>query len=250
MKSVEWFMKLLIIILSLVVGNAFAQTIPDYAKESRWADFIEDGLMDGDVVWIKNDDREFLSILTESESDSNKVAIVMHGIGVHPDWTGVIQPLRLSLTEQGYHTLSIQLPVLANEAEGSEYVELYGDSDKRIQASVDYVKDMGKKADLLVAHSMGTTMAAHYLSNNFDHSFKRFVAVGMNGRSAPYLPNINIPTLDLYGTEDIEPVLTTAKQRKNASSHNFGYMQKQIQGDHFFNDQNELLIQEIGDWLT
>ena len=233
----------------LLVGISFAADIPDYDKEARWAEFIEDGLMDGEVVWVANGDKEFLSIYTESENESNKVAIVMHGIGVHPDWTGVIQPLRLSLTEQGYNTLSIQLPVLANGVEGSEYVGLFPDADKRIQAAADYVKSLDKKPDLLVAHSLGTTMAAHYLSNHPNHSFARYVAVGMNGGSIPYLSKVSIPTLDLYGTEDIEPVLKTVNQRKEAAKNNSGYLQKMITGDHFFNDQNDLLNNTVADWL-
>lgn len=243
-------MKKIFLLLFLFTNVAVAQIIPDYAKEARWADFIEDGLMDGDVVWIQSGNHEFLSILTESESESNKVAIVMHGLGVHPDWTGVIQPLRLSLIEHGYDTLSIQLPVLANDANSKDYSGLYNDADKRIQAAVDYVRSIGKEADLLVAHSLGTTMASHYLSNNPKHLFKKFVAVGMNDGSAAYLSKINIPILDLYGTEDIDPVLNSIKQRQIASKNNSKYVQKQITGDHFFNDQNELLVQTVNDWLN
>jgi alpha/beta superfamily hydrolase len=92
-------------------------------------------------------------------------------------------------------------------------------------------------------------MATHYLASYLNHPFKKFVAVGMNEGSIPYLSDITIPTLDLYGTEDIDPVLTTVKQRQDVSSHNTRYSQKQIKGDHFFNDQNELLTQTIGDWL-
>ncbi|MCH9712419.1 MAG: alpha/beta hydrolase family protein [Proteobacteria bacterium] len=241
-------MKLLVTLL-LISGLASALTTPDYEKEARWASFIEDGLMDGDVVWIENGEKEFLSILTEAESDSNKVAIIVHGLGVHPDWTGVIQPLRLSLTEQGYHTLAIQLPVLANGVEGKEYVGLFSDSDKRIQASVDYIKSTGKEADLLVAHSLGATMATHYFSNTPKHPFKKFVAVGMNGGSVPYLPSVDIPLLDIYGTADIDPVLKTVIQRREAAKNNSQYVQRMIQGDHFFNEQSDLLTQAVGDWL-
>jgi len=240
-------MNKLFLLFALISNIAFAQTLPDYAKESRWASFVEDGLMDGDVVWIENEGREFLTIFTESESESNKVAIVMHGLGVHPDWSGVIQPLRVALTEQGYHTLSIQLPVLANGIPGNEYKPLWSDADKRIKASIKHVQGLVKSPDLLVAHSHGTRMARHYLAGNPDHPFKKFIAIGMGDSSG--LSDINIPTLDLYGTEDLESVLKTVKQRQAASSHNTGYVQKQIQGDHFFNDQNELLTQTVGNWL-
>jgi hypothetical protein len=86
-------MRKILVALILLSNIVFAQVVSDYAKEARWASFIEDGLMDGDVVWLKNGDREFLTILTASESESGKVAIIMHGLGVHPDWTGVILPL-------------------------------------------------------------------------------------------------------------------------------------------------------------
>lgn len=241
-------MKHYLLLVWLVSGFTFAQVSPDYAKESRWATQVEDSLMDGDVVWIKNGDREFLSILTESESESDKVAIVMHGLGVHPDWSGVIQPLRVALAENGYHTLSIQLPVLANGIPGSEYKPLWKDSDKRIQAAITYVKELGFSVDSLVAHSHGTRMAKHYFENNPDHPFKRFVAIGMGDASG--LAHISIPTLDLYGTEDLESVLKTVEKRRAASSHNRGYEQKQITGDHFFNDQNDLLNQTVVNWLN
>lgn len=242
-------MKILSILLLLISGAVMAQSVPDYAKETRWAAQVEDGLMDGDVVWINNADRKFLGIYTESESESNKVAVVMHGIGVHPNWSGVIQPLRLSLINEGYNTLAIQLPVLANGIEGSEYRGLFNDSDKRINATVAYLQSQGKVVDLLVAHSLGTSMATHYLSGNSKHPFKRFVAVGMNGGSTAYLKKVNIPVLDVYGTEDIKPVLTTVNDRKNASKHNTNYTQTQIEGDHFFTNNDELLSKTVANWL-
>jgi alpha/beta superfamily hydrolase len=240
-------MSKVLVLLMFIANGAFAQILPDYDKESRWASFIEDGLMDGDVVWIKNAEREFLSIFTESESESDKVAVVLHGLGVHPDWTEVIQPLRIALTEQGYHTLSIQLPVLANGVPGTEYNSIWPDSDQRIIASISYIEGLGKSAELIIAHSHGTRMARHYLAGHPQHPFKKMVAIGMGGASG--LSDINIPILDLYGTEDLDSVLTTVKQRRDASKHNAEYMQKQIQGDHFFNNQNELLTKTVSAWL-
>ncbi len=45
-----------------------------------------------------------------------RLPLLAHGIGIHPNWEQVIQPLRVALSEQGWNTLSIQMPVLANEA--------------------------------------------------------------------------------------------------------------------------------------
>ncbi|HAP05819.1 MAG TPA: DUF3530 domain-containing protein, partial [Gammaproteobacteria bacterium] len=46
-------MRKILVALILLSNIVFAQVVSDYAKEARWASFIEDGLMDGDVVWLK-----------------------------------------------------------------------------------------------------------------------------------------------------------------------------------------------------
>jgi hypothetical protein len=37
-------------------------------------------------------------------------------MGAHPDWPEVIQPLHSGLPESGWTTLSVQMPILANDA--------------------------------------------------------------------------------------------------------------------------------------
>jgi alpha/beta superfamily hydrolase len=64
------------------------------------------------------------------------------------------------------------------------------------------------------------------------------------------LSDINIPILDIYGTRDIEGVLTSVEQRQKASKHNTGYVQQQITGDHFFNEKEELLVNAVNAWLN
>ena len=46
-------MRRLFFVLITITNFAWAQVVSDNAKEARWASFIEDGLMDGDVVWLK-----------------------------------------------------------------------------------------------------------------------------------------------------------------------------------------------------
>ncbi|CAC9453295.1 hypothetical protein [uncultured Gammaproteobacteria bacterium] len=60
-------------ILLLVSNFAFAQTVPDYAKEGRWAAQVEDGLMDGDAVWLSANNHKFLSLYTPSETKTSEV---------------------------------------------------------------------------------------------------------------------------------------------------------------------------------
>ncbi len=240
-------MRLLLSFL-LLSGLAWAQQTPDYAKEGRWAAQVDEALMDGDSVWIENGDREFLALLTLSESETKKTAVVVHGLGIHPDWAQVVQPLRVGLTEHGFNTLSIQMPVLANGIAGSEYAPLFGDADKRLGAAAAFLQAQGLEVDALVAHSLGAQMSAHYLANN-THPFKRFVAVGMSKGAAQYLAAIDVPIFDLYGDEDIEPVMQGVKLKADAAKDNKNYRQKMVSADHFFNEKDALLIDEVSAWL-
>ena len=244
-------MKIIIIVLTILANFAWAQAqiTPDYEKEARWASHVEDGLMDGDIVLLLAGKHEFIGIYTPSETDTKLTAILVHGLGVHPDWTQVIQPLRVALTEKGFNTLSIQMPVLANGISGDSYTALFENADQRIRASVEYIETEGLIADVLIAHSMGSKMSSHYLSNNIDTKIKRFVAIGMGEGSPKYLNKINIPMLDLYGNDDIPSVLNVTRQKKQASSHNPNYTQKMVNSDHFFNDKDILLIDAVNSWL-
>ena len=70
----------------------------DIAKEGRWAEQVEDGLLDGDVVWLDDGKgQQFLGVLTEGDVDSGRAVLLVHGIGVHPNWPDVIYPLRAGL---------------------------------------------------------------------------------------------------------------------------------------------------------
>jgi alpha/beta superfamily hydrolase len=236
---------LLTITFSQMVNSA---TISDYAKEARWATQVEDGLMDGEIVWINQGKHKFMAIYTPSEEDSKETVIVAHGIGIHPDWSQVVQPLRVGLTENGFNTLSIQMPVLANDAEGSEYDGLFADAGLRIAASVKYLQKQGLNADILVAHSLGSKMSAHHLANN-KTNFKKFIAIGMAKSAANYLEKINTPMLDLYGDKDLEQVIGGTKIKAEKSKHNKNYHQKMISGNHFFDGKDELLLEIVVNWL-
>ena len=71
-------MRVLLLALLLAACSAAAQ---DYEREKRWATEVE-------------------------------TLLLVHGLGVHPD-KRVIGILRVALSEMGYATLSIQMPVEA-----------------------------------------------------------------------------------------------------------------------------------------
>ena len=107
----RWIAAAVALLLSMVAVAS------DVEKERRWADQIVDALIDGEAVWLRAGEHDFLGIYTEAEdADSKHSAIILHGVGVHPDWQQVVYPLRARLPALGWRTLSLQMPVLPNDA--------------------------------------------------------------------------------------------------------------------------------------
>lgn len=234
--------------------NVFAS---DLAKEKRWADQVVDAILDGEAIWLNDGKSEFLGIYTEAEENKDRAVIVIHGTGIHPDWPQVVQPLRVGLTEHNWNTLSIQMPVLANDAEYAEYAPLYAEVPPRIDAAIKYLQKNGAKTIVLVAHSQGASMAAYYLSIT-EQQIDGFVAIGMGSsdvskamNSFISLRHIKQPTLDLYAKEDLENIISNADARVAAAEKagNKNYKQVKIAGNHFYDDHEDILIETVAGWL-
>lgn len=244
-------------VLPLMLVLPFNLYASDLEKEKRWADQVVDAIIDGEAVWLSDGKNDFLGIYTEAEEDQARAVIVMHGTGIHPDWQQVIQPLRVALTEHHWSTLSIQMPVLPNEAEYPEYAPLYDEVAPRINAAIQHLQNNGAKNIVLIGHSQGASMTAYYLSTS-KTAANGFVAIGMGAfgkdprmDSIRALKKIQLPILDLYGTEDLENVLASVEQRAAAAKKagNNNYTQMQITGNHFFDEQEDVLVETIAKWL-
>ena len=246
--------RLIIITLLALSYNIQAS---DLAKEKRWADQVVDAIIDGDAVWLNDGESDFLGIFTEAEEDKGRAVIVMHGTGIHPDWAQVVQPLRVGLTEHNWSTLAIQMPILANEAEYPEYAPLYDEVAPRIDAAIKYLKKNGIESIVLLGHSQGSAMTAYYLSTS-KQDLKGFVAIGMGAfaddprmDSIKALEKIQLPVLDLYGSDDLENIMVSAGSRVAAAKKagNKDYTQKKITGNHFFDGEEDALVETVAEWL-
>lgn len=230
----------------------------DLEKEQRWRDQVADSIMDGEEVDVSVDDHVIFGIYTDAADESDKGMIVVHGTGIHPNWEQVVQPVRVRMTEHGWNTLSIQMPILHNEAEYKDYVPLYPEVPPRLKAAEQFLLDRGMKKIVIVAHSQGATMSSYYLSRHPESKVEEFVAIGMGAtqkdshlNSALALQKINIPVLDLYGSDDLPGVMDTIDNRKQGAAHNPHYSQKEIAGaNHFFDGMNDELISAIHGWLS
>jgi len=244
-------------LLLVTVVNSISVNASDLAKEKRWAEQVVDSIMDGDAVWLNDGKSEYLGIYTQAEENKKRAVIIMHGTGIHPDWQQVVQPLRVSLTEYNWNTLSIQMPILANEAEYEEYAPLYDEVAPRIDAAIDFLKKKGITEIVLIGHSQGSSMTAYYLSIA-KKDIKGFVAIGMAAlakdvrmNSIKSLEKISVPVLDLYGSEDLENIINSASQRVMAAkkAKNTKYIQRQIKGNHFFDGEEDALVGIVAKWI-
>lgn len=244
----------------LVVTAAQAQTLSDTAKEKRWAEQVIEQLFDGEPAWLKTADHEFLAIeMASEEGDTGRAAIVVHGIGVHPNWDQIIRPLRVGLTGHGWHTLSVQMPILPNEAVSAEYAPLFDEVTDRFNAAISYLREKGQEEIVIVAHSMGSSMTMRFMNDVPDAPVKGLVLIGMQGGpesvndNVAVLRRISLPILELYGSNDLPGVVDYAA-RKASAAHTGGnadYRQAMVDGaDHFFDGHEEELVRIVSEWLA
>lgn len=243
-------------LLFLVITTTATSFASDREKEKRWADQIADSLLDGDAIYLNDGEAEFLAIDTRADDPKDTGIIIIHGIGIHPDWETVIQPLRVQLAANGWNTLSLQMPILGNDATGQDYEPLMKEVPARIDAGIRQLTKSGAKKVIIIAHSMGSRMANYYLARKkvyqeaqTETPIVAYIGIGMG--SSDDLDRIKIPVLDLFGEKDLPSVLSSAPLRVKASENNKNYKQQMIAGaDHFFVDQDDELVKAVISALT
>jgi predicted alpha/beta-hydrolase family hydrolase len=220
--------NLFAVLLSVAVLLPAAQA-SDLEKEQRWADQIVDALIEGEAEWLQAGDIAFLAIYTEAEEPGTRAALILHGIGAHPDWPQVIYPLRAGLPAHGWSTLSLQMPVLPNDVQQIGYAPLFEEVAPRIEAGIAFLKARGAEQIVVVAHSLGGSMATYYLAGG-PRDIAAFVGIGMSGGTGdPRMDNVvslgkvHIPVLDIYGQHDKDTVLGTSAERAKAAVGNPAY---------------------------
>ena len=254
------FVFFISLVLWAFSGNSFAENIrPDLEREKRIADEIIDAILDGEPVQLNANEHEFLAIDTEADGEEKGAVIILHGRGFHPDWADAINPLRVGLTEKGWRTLSLQMPVLEKTAKYYDYVPLFPAAHPRIEAGIAYLKKTGTKGIVLLGHSCGAHMAMDWVTANGDAGIMAYIGLGMGAtdfkqpmqKSFP-LANMIVPVLDAYGEQEYPAVLKMAPDRKSMikKAGNPKSDQKTVPGaNHYFTDHGDTLVETVASWL-
>ena len=168
----------------------------------------------------------FPGILREGAGSPAVGVILLHGRGQNPDGN-VVGPLRLSLNDLGYTTLSIALPIPADSnsngvlTDFEDYVadvtgpnivfpELYA----RVRAAESELQGHGVDRAVLIGFSLGSRMGAAFMARGAPGALPLlgYAGIGLYANSidplngAATLDEIAVPVLDLYGSLDLTAV--------------------------------------------
>ncbi len=254
--------KLTIFLILIVIFPIFSNAIAsDLDKEKRWAEQISNSIMTGEAQWLTANKLKFMAIYTPSETKKVLGGVILaHGLGVHPNWNDVILPLRSELPNYGWATLSIQMPILTNDAQLKDYIPLFDEVPARFDAAVQFLNNKNINNIVIVAHSLGSVMSVYYLSQKPKKPIQALVAIGMSSlkfddklNAVKSLSQLKLPILDLYGSRDLELVIKSATARARAAkrAENRNYSQTEVIGaDHFFTQMDKPLISKVRSWLA
>lgn len=248
-----------LLLAGLLSGQANAQTTSDLKREKNWADQVVDSLVVGEPVWLSARRQKFLALYAPPAQTGNRGIILIHGRGVHPAW-GFIDTLRSDLADAGFHTLSLQMPILATDTPFGAYGKTFPEAFERIDAGLQHLKQKGINRVWLIGHSSGAMTAVAYAAKQPQLPVTGIVAIGLstfaNGpdimQPALMLKSVRVPVLDLYGANDLPEVLSYTEARRAAAREagNKGYSAVRVaDADHFFTNQYQALKQQILDWL-
>lgn len=233
----NWIISLLLLLSA--AGTAHAA--PDYDREKRWADEITPAIVIGDPVYLEQKNgHKFLGIYTEADK-ARMGLIVVHGMGLHPDWD-MIGALRQRLPDFGYTTLSIQMPVLASDAQFDDYPKVFPDAADRLGVAVAFLKAKGYTRIAIVSHSNGSRMSRVFMSGN-PPDVDAWAALSLTRGET--FAGVKVPVFDLYGGNDLPHVLSATKKRKDSFSNPASRQQSIPGADHFYVGHEEKMVEAV-----
>ena len=226
-------------------GNVAAA--PDYAREQRWATEIAPAIVVGEAVYLPTPSQpRVLALYTEVAQPKGGV-IVVHGVGVHPDW-GLIGGLRTGLADAGFATLSVQMPVLAATAARDDYEALFPEAGERIAAAIAFLKRHSIDRVAIVSHSMGASMVNAYLARPDAARIDAWVPIGM---LVDFSVPVKEPVLDVTAENDFPEVREAVPRRPSQLPRDACTKQIVITGtDHYMENRQKELVAAIVPFLV
>lgn len=217
-------------------------------------------LHQGQPQWLQTSTgREFLGLYQPAYGRlPRRVVVLVHGMGGHADWPDVIAPLRRQLPQSGWSTLSIQMPLLPARQPVEYYGRTITEANRRIAAAVDFLRSRNYDIVVLAGYSFGAASVLSYLQQQTPVE----AAITISPLAREFLQpqvdlvklygGVDLPLLDIYGSEDYPEVRDGARKRQEAAdqAENPDYEQVTLpDADHFYTRQQNNLTAQIVAWL-
>lgn len=251
-----------IVFFCLIFFTSAAYSDPlDREREIQVSEKLEKELENGEVMWLEASGEKFQAILFKQTNDQAKGAvIILHGMGAHADWPQTISPIRTSLPEYGWTTLSIQLPVIAAENQIENYGKTLARASSRIEAAISALHELKFRNIVAIGHSFGAASVLSYFQKADGRRIVALAAIGLQDYAFVKPPidilglieKSNIPILDIYGSRDYKKARDQAADRRLAAKKggNRNYVQMEIEGaDHYFTKLEDVMIKRIRGWM-
>jgi len=257
------------VLVFMLNGQLAAEDIKELSREQQIAEKLTVTADVDEIISLKAPGGRFIGLykrarvseISETKTgEINGVVILVHGMGAHPDWPDVISPLRTRLTETGWSTLSIQMPILSPDEAVAEYGKTLRLANSRIQAAVDYLHDWEIEPIVLLGYSFGAAQAANFLASNKPENVQAFISVSMLAQKFikpkldvyKFIGEIIVPILDIYAEKDLQDVRRGIDDRRLAANKNgnTGFQQIELQGSgHHYLGFEDILAEQIQIWL-
>lgn len=234
------------LVVALATFDA-ALAAPDVARERRMADQIVPQLVVGDAAWLSTPShRQVLALYTEPARASRNAVVIVHGLGVDPDWN-LIGVLRTRLADLGFATLSVQMPVLAADAPRDDYKAVFPDAGERLTAAVAWLRARNFAHIAVVSHSMGAAMVNAWLAKAPLGAIDAWVPVGL---LVDFDARLRMPVLDVVAERDLPEALAWSKTRARELRDDRCSASLIVAGtDHYFDAAGPRLAQAIRPFL-
>ena len=219
-------------LISLFLLLSFLSAIPLHAasapksQEIAWEQALMKSSDPNEIKWLRTPDEKFIALYNDDFTGTLRGGVILlHGMGGHPDWPDVISPLRKSLPQHGWSTLSIQLPTFEKGGQLSDYAATINSVNARIKAAVENFRSIGNSNIVLLGHGLGATMGAAFLASAQNSGVSAFIGISMphyrNGEEwmdlSKSIEKLNLPMLDVFGSNDLDSVINNADKRALAA---------------------------------
>ncbi len=229
---------------------------PNLIEEAELSSGLDTALRHGRLIELDNQGHAFAAIWDEARSvEPIGCAILLPEAGARADST-VLNGLRAVLPAHGWHTLSLQLPVLEAEAEEGEYFSLLPNASQRMEVAIAYLKKRGIGDLILIGHGFGALVALNRLSLEGKSPVRGIILLSpwwprqKQEELAGWLSGLRVPVLDIYAERDRPAILAAHNERYHLLKKIPGFRQWRISGTgHDYWGREKTLAKRIYGWL-